>query len=85
MAKPDRKPNFKRPAPRPFKAPEAVFVYVSACCNEFAKKPSVLEVSKQSEDKQGTLGKFRCSKCGKRTKVSRHLRKEEPKPEVVNG
>jgi hypothetical protein len=68
---------FKRPAPRPFKAPPSVFVYISACCNELAKKPSVLEVSKQSEDKQGTLGKFRCGKCGKRCKVSRHARKEE--------
>ena len=80
------KPNFKRKAaPRPFKAPEAVFNYFSSCCNELAKKPSVLEVSRQSEDKQGTLGKFRCGKCGKRCKVSRHLRKEEPKAEVVNG
>ena len=72
MAKPKR-------APKPFNAPPAVFMYTSSCCNEMAKKPSVLEVSKQTEDKQGTLGKFRCSKCGKRTKVARHIRKEEPK------
>jgi hypothetical protein len=69
MAKPNRK------APRPFIAPPAVFNYISACCSVLAKKPSVLEVSRQTEDKQGTLGKFRCTGCGKRTKVSRQLRK----------
>ena len=71
MAKPNRK------APRPFVAPPTVFNYTSACCGVQAKKPSVLEVSKQSEDKQGTLGKFRCTGCGKRCKCSRQLRKEE--------
>ena len=72
MAKPNRKN-----APRPFVAPPSVFNYFSACCNELAKKPSVLEVSRQSEDKQGTLGSWRCGKCGKPCKVSRHVRKEE--------
>ena len=72
MAKPNRKN-----APRPFVAPPSVFNYFSACCNELAKKPSVLEVSRQSEDKQGTLGSWRCGKCGKSCKVSRHVRKEE--------
>lgn len=74
MAKPKR-------APKPFNAPPTVFNYTSACCGVQAKKPSVLEVSKQSEDKQGTLGKFRCTGCGKRAKVSRSLRKEEAKGE----
>ena len=72
MAKPNRKN-----APRPFHAPPVVFNYISACCSVLAKKPSVLEVSKQTEDKLGTLGKFRCTGCGKRCKCSRSLRKEE--------
>jgi len=70
MAKPNRKN-----APRPFIAPPGVFQYTSACCNVQAKKPSVLEVSKQTEDKIGTLGKFRCAGCGKRCKCSRQLAK----------
>ena len=72
MTKPNRKP-----APKPFNAPPPVFAYFSACCSEAAKKPSVAEVSSQSKDKQGTLGKFRCTKCGKSTKVSRQLIKIE--------
>jgi hypothetical protein len=71
MAKPNRK------QPRPFIAPPTVFNYTSACCGVQAKKPSVLEVSKQSEDKQGTLGSWRCTGCGKSCKCSRQLRKEE--------
>jgi hypothetical protein len=70
MAKPNRK------APRPFIAPPAVFNYISACCSVLAKKPSVLEVSKQTEDKVGTLGSWRCTSCGKSCKCSRQLRKE---------
>jgi len=65
MAKP------KKAKDKPFKQADAVFAYVSACCNELAKKPSVAQVAHDNE-KLGTLGKFRCGKCGKHCKVSRN-------------
>jgi hypothetical protein len=41
----------------------AVFAYVSACCSVLADKPSC-------KDTAGALGKWRCSSCKKRCKVS---------------
>jgi hypothetical protein len=41
----------------------AIFAYISACCTTLADKPSV-------KDTAGALGKWRCSACKKRCKVS---------------
>ena len=65
---------------------DAKFAYFSKCCNEVAKKtPLVMPKGRRvgyfgsapSTDDQGTLGKFRCAKCGKPCKVSRLTRKQE--------
>jgi hypothetical protein len=45
---------------------DAVFAYVSVCCTVLADKP-VLRKTKEAE---GTLGKWRCSSCRKRCKVT---------------
>ena len=49
-------------APKSFKLENAVKAYASSCCNVLADKPSV-------RDSEGSLGKWRCRGCGKRTSV----------------
>ena len=46
-----------------------VFSYTSSCCGAPAKKKPCVAVNKKDALTQ-TLGKFRCTACGKRTKVT---------------
>jgi hypothetical protein len=78
------KPNVKRKpvAPRDPLA-DAKFAYFSVCCNEVAKKSPCVAANKitqarlgASPEAEGTLGSWRCSKCGKPCKCSRHARKD---------
>jgi hypothetical protein len=57
------KPNFKRPAiSKSVNLRDAVYAYVSSCCETLAEKPAVKE-------NEGALGKWRCSGCRKRCTV----------------
>ena len=51
---------------------DAVYAYVSSCCSALADKPEA----------EGTLGKWRCSACGKSCKV-RPTSKEPFMPKKV--
>jgi hypothetical protein len=62
----------------------AKFAYFSICCNEVAKKTPLVAANRAigtylgaKPEAEGTLGSWRCSKCGKPAKVTRHVRKEE--------
>lgn len=50
-----------------------VFTYISGCCGAPSKKTAVLLDKKTKEEKgaNSSLGKWRCSNCGNRTKVTR--------------
>ena len=70
------------PARDPLK--DARFAYFSVCCNEVAKKTPLVAASRTlsvylgaKPEAEGTLGSWRCSKCGKPCKCTRHVRKEE--------
>lgn len=78
----------KKPAPKskPLrKVGEPVFSYTSVCCNvQATKQPLIMPTDKRvgdfgsaPEEREGTLGKFRCSKCGKPCKCSRSKAKQE--------
>jgi hypothetical protein len=63
---------------------DAKFMYVSVCCNEIAKKTPLVAANRITQahlgahpEAEGTLGSWRCSKCGKPCKCARHVRKEE--------
>lgn len=63
---------------------DAVFSYWSSCCNEVAKKTPCVAANKITQaylgakpEAEGTLGSWRCSKCGKPCKCTRNVRKEE--------
>jgi hypothetical protein len=45
---------------------DAVYAYVSVCCSALSDKPSL----KKTKEAEGTLGKWRCSSCGRRCSVS---------------
>ena len=56
---------------------DAVYAYVSSCCSALADKPSLRAANKKTlphlgakPEAEGTLGKWRCSACGRRCSVS---------------
>jgi hypothetical protein len=58
----------------------AKFAYFSKCCNERARKLPLLATNKDisavigaSPEAEGTLGSWRCSKCGKPCKCNREV------------
>lgn len=64
---------------------KAVFTYVSQCCNTPATKPPLVAPKVDTSKKVnglapmedcGGLGKFRCSNCKKRCKVTPHRNQE---------
>lgn len=59
-----------------------VFLYWSKCCNEKAEKPPLLK----TEEHEGMLGSWRCSKCGKSCACARTLNKLQKAEveEVIN-
>ena len=57
---------------------EAVYAYVSSCCSALADKPAL----RKTKEAEGTLGKWRCSACGKSCKV-RPTSKEPFMPKKV--
>ena len=57
---------------------DAVYAYVSSCCSALADKPSL----RKTKEADGTLGKWRCSACGKSCKV-RPTSKEPFMPKKV--
>ena len=68
---------------------EAVYAYVSSCCSALADKPSLRPANKKTiphlgakPEAEGTLGKWRCSACGKRCSV-RPTSKEPFMPKKV--
>jgi hypothetical protein len=58
----------------------AVYAYVSQCCSALSDKPSL----KKTKEAEGTLGKWRCSACGKRCAV-RPTSKEPFMPKKVEA
>jgi hypothetical protein len=68
------------PAKDPMK--DAKFAYFSVCCNEVAKKTPLVAANRiiqarigAAPEAEGTLGSWRCSKCGKPCKCTRNARK----------
>jgi hypothetical protein len=68
---------------------DAVYAYVSSCCSALADKPSLRPANKKTiphlgakPEAEGTLGKWRCSACGKRCSV-RPTSKEPFMPKKV--
>jgi hypothetical protein len=59
---------------------QEVFVYTSKCCGVRAVKPALVK----TPEAEGTLGKFRCGGCGKRTPVFRNKAVQKTQ-EVNNG
>ena len=57
---------------------DAVYAYVSSCCSALADKPAL----RKTKEAEGSLGKFRCSQCGKRGSV-RPTSKEPFMPKKV--
>ena len=57
---------------------DAVYAYTSSCCSALADKPSL----RKTKEAEGTLGKWRCSACGKSCKV-RPTSKEPFMPKKV--
>jgi hypothetical protein len=59
---------------------DPVFAYVSACCNAVAEKPACerdLDDKKSHKFSEATLGSWRCGRCKKPTKVTRHKREQQ--------
>jgi hypothetical protein len=82
------KPSKSIPVRDPLK--DAVFSYWSLCCNEGAKKTPLVAANRiigtypgAKPEAEGTLGSWRCSKCGEPCKCTRHVRKV--KAEKANG
>lgn len=75
--------------PKTVNVADAAFVYTSTCCNASAKKPACVIDKGQvvgvylgaKPTGEASLGRWRCSACGKPCKVTRA---NQPKPEVVN-
>lgn len=68
----------------------AVFRYVSNCCKEIAKKTPLLAANKTlslglgaKPEAEGTLGSWRCSRCGKPCKVTRYAKEKVAPGEPV--
>lgn len=64
---------------------DAKFSYWSSCCNEVAKKTPLVAANRiispylgAKPEAEGTLGSWRCSRCGKPCKCTRHVRKDAP-------
>jgi hypothetical protein len=83
LMKPSKK-NSKPVVPARDPMLTAKFAYFSTCCNEVAKKTPLVAANRAigtylgaKPEAEGTLGSWRCSKCSKPTKVTRHARKEE--------
>jgi hypothetical protein len=79
-----KKPMKSKPAPVRDPLADAKFAYFSCCCNEVAKKTPLLAANRITQPRlgaapeaEGTLGSWRCSKCNKSCKCTRHVRKEE--------
>lgn len=53
-----------------------VFLYFSKCCNVRAEKAPLLK----TPEKEGSLGSWRCSGCGKPCKCCRTINKLEKEP-----
>ena len=78
-----KKPFKAKSAPVRDPLTDAKFAYFSICCNEVAKKTPCVAANKITQpdlgakpEAEGTLGSWRCSKCGKPCKCARHARKE---------
>jgi hypothetical protein len=80
------KKQSKKPAPVVVRDPlkDAKFAYFSVCCNEVAKKTPLVAANRITQtylgakpEAEGTLGSWRCSKCNKPCKCTRHVRKVE--------
>ena len=86
MSRNQRNKGPKKPkTAAPAKAKNPVFAYTSVCCSVPATKPPVIAVGYRSEEaKTQTLGKFRCTKCGKRCKCNRSKFKSEEKNGIPN-
>ena len=75
--------------PKTVAAKDAVFVYISVCCGAGANKPACVVAKGQrigeyigaKPEGEATLGRWRCSSCGKVAKVNRA---NKPKPEETN-
>lgn len=58
----------------------SVFIYTSVCCNAPATKEAVIrkeEDRKANKYSEMSLGKWKCSKCGRNAKVTRSKAKED--------
>ena len=74
-----KKQRNKAKAPAP-KLGAPVFLYFSKCCNVKAVKPALCKTA----EKEGTLGTWRCTGCGKKCTCNRTVnKKEEPKGDNV--
>lgn len=66
---------------------DAAFLYFSVCCKELAEKPPVVMPKGKGigryvgarPEGDATLGKWRCTKCGKKCKTTRQ---SKPKQEI---
>lgn len=79
--------NPKNPKPSaPVRDPmtDAKFAYFSVCCSGVAKKAPLVAANKNTQpylgakpEAEGTLGGWRCSKCGKPCKCTRIVHRIE--------
>jgi hypothetical protein len=88
------KKNDKKKVLRSVAAKDAVFAYISVCCNIVAEKPAcavavghrVGEYLGAKPEGEATLGGWRCPQCRKPCKVSRMKNPlREPQQEAVNA
>lgn len=80
--------NRNRNVPKTVNLRDAAFAYFSTCCNAIGEKPacSVPQNARigtyigavPPEERQGSLGSWRCSTCKKPCKVQRTAKKEVP-------
>jgi hypothetical protein len=59
---------------------DSVYAYVSVCCSALSDKPAL----RKTKEADGTLGKWRCSQCGKRGSV-RPTSKEHYLPKKIEA
>lgn len=75
----------KRSVPNKPSMKDAAFLYISSCCSEIAEKPPVVMPKGKGVGRylgakpegDATLGKWRCSKCHKRCKVTRQSKPQQ--------
>ena len=84
-----------RNVPKTVNVHDAVFAYFSKCCQSVAEKPACAApknakigtyLGAQPEEREATLGHWRCSTCHKGCKVNRVSKKEvTPTQEKINA